>query len=170
MEPAQTVRESKLYTETEIVIQSDTDTVYRLGSATERWPEILPHYRWVKLIDEEGDRKLVEMAARRNFLIYQWPVRWWAVQTNYPDEPRIAFTHVGGVTKGMEVEWLFANTEDGVRVTITHELDLEWPVIGGFAAKYVIGPLFIHYIASKTLGRIKQLAEARSQVTVGAQS
>lgn len=159
-----------MQTETSIDIQADPMTVYQFGAQTERWPEILPHYRWVYVLDQEGNSKLVEMAARRNFLVFDWPVRWWAKQTNFPDEPRIAFTHVGGLTRGMEVEWLFTPLDDGVRVTITHDLDLQWPVIGGFAASYVIGPIFIESVAGKTLQQVKELAEGRAPVTAGAGS
>lgn len=143
-----------------IHIEADPMTVYRCAAATERWPEVLPHYRWVHLIDQEGNNKLVEMAANRNFYIANWPVRWWARQINIDDEPRIVFTHVGGVTKGMEVAWLFEPTETGVNVTIVHDLVLKWPVIGGFAANWVIGPLFVDAIAGKTLRRFKELIEA----------
>jgi ribosome-associated toxin RatA of RatAB toxin-antitoxin module len=156
-----------VHTETGIFIEADPMTVYQLGAATERWPEFLPHYRWVYLLDREGDSKLVEMAAKRNFYLANWPVRWWAAQTNFPDEPRIKFTHVGGVTKGMEVEWLFTPKENGVEVTIVHDLDLKWPVIGGIAANYVIGPVFVDAIAGKTLARVKELAEAGHRASTG---
>ncbi|TVR74227.1 MAG: hypothetical protein EA415_06200 [Sphaerobacteraceae bacterium] len=149
-----------MHTETSIHIKADPMTVYRYAAATERWPEILPHYRWVHLLDQEGNNKLVEMAANRNFYIANWPVRWWAKQTNIAEEPRVTFTHVGGITKGMEVEWLFEPTDDGVKVTIVHDLVLKWPIIGGFAATWVVGPLFVDAIAGTTLRRVKELIEA----------
>jgi ribosome-associated toxin RatA of RatAB toxin-antitoxin module len=157
-----------VHTETEIYIEADPMAVYRLGAATERWPEFLEHYRWVNLLEQEGDRKVVEMAARRDFLFLGYPVRWTAEQILYPDEPRIAFRHIGGITKGMEVEWIFTRHENGVTVAIVHELDLKWPLIGGFAANYVIGPVFIQNIAGKTLRRVKQLAESGQPVDIGA--
>jgi ribosome-associated toxin RatA of RatAB toxin-antitoxin module len=153
-----------VHTQTEIFVEADAMTVYKFAATTDRWPEILPHYRWVYVLDETGNSRLVEMAARRDFFVLQYPVRWCAVQTCYPDEPRIAFEHVRGITKGMKVEWLFAPTNDGVRVTITHQLDLKWPLIGGIAANYVIGPVFIENIAGKTLARVKQLAEAEPRL------
>jgi uncharacterized membrane protein len=142
--------------EINIHIHADPMTVYKYGSATDRWPELLPHYRWVRVLEERGNARLVDMSAYRDF----YPVRWWAVQTNYPDEPRIAFRHVRGVTVGMEVEWLFTPRDDGVTVTITHDLDLKWPLVGGLVAEWIIGPVFIDNIAGKTLRRMKQIAEA----------
>jgi ribosome-associated toxin RatA of RatAB toxin-antitoxin module len=157
-----------MHTETRIHIDASPMTVYRFAEATERWPEILPHYRWVHVLDLEGDSKLVEMAAKRDFRLFNWPVRWWAAQTCFPDEPRIAFKHVGGVTKGMEVEWLFKSKGDGVEVTIVHDLELNWPLIGGIAANWVVGPVFVDAIAGRTLRVVKELAEQHESNLNGA--
>ena len=144
-----------MQTENAIVIQADPAVIYGLAAAVERWPELLPHYRWVRVLREEGNRRLVEMAAHRDGI----PVRWWAEQERFPEVPRITFHHVRGVTTGMEVEWRFTPGPDGVRVEIQHELRLGWPLIGGLVADRIIGPLFVANIAGKTLRRIKQLAE-----------
>jgi ribosome-associated toxin RatA of RatAB toxin-antitoxin module len=139
-----------------IVMRAPVARIFALACAVERWPEILPHYRWVREVERHGERRVVEMAAHRD----GFPVRWWAEQVCEPDVPRITFRHVRGVTRGMEVEWSFTPTDDGVLVRIDHELRLGWPLIGGLVADYVIGPLFISNIAGKTLRRIKQLAES----------
>ena len=144
-----------MHAENHIFVRADAEDVYRLAAAVERWPEILPHYRWVRLLRDDGRRRLVEMAARRDRI----PVRWRAEQELFPEEPRITFRHVGGVTRGMEVEWLFSPGENGVRVAILHDLRLRWPLVGGVVADLIIGPLFIENIAGKTLHRIKELAE-----------
>ena len=64
----------------------------------------------------------------------------------------------------MEVEWAFEPRGDGVvRVSILHNLErglAGWPLVGGFVAERVVGPFFVSNIAGKTLGRIKELAEA----------
>jgi ribosome-associated toxin RatA of RatAB toxin-antitoxin module len=133
-------------------------TIYPLAAEVERWPELLPHYRWVRLLERSGNRKLVDMAASRDGI----PVSWQALQTLYPDAPRIEFRHVRGVTRGMEVAWTFQPLDGGTLVRIEHRLDLRWPLIGPWAAEHVIGPLFVEHIARKTLRRIKRLAEART--------
>ena len=144
-----------MQTENAIVIQADPAVIYGLAAAVERWPELLPHYRWVRVLREEGNRRLVEMAAHRDGI----PVRWWAEQERFPEVPRITFRHVRGITTGMEVEWRFTPGPEGVRVEIHHELRLGWPLVGGLVADRIIGPLFVANIAGKTLRRIKQLAE-----------
>lgn len=144
-----------MHTETSAIIQADVATVYQLAADVERWPQILPHYRWVRVLDDTGDRRLVEMAARRGVI----PVWWCAEQRRFPDEPRMTFRHVGGVTTGMEVEWSFVPGPDGVRAGIRHDLRLPWPVVGELVADWIIGRFFVNNIAGKTLKRIKLLAE-----------
>jgi hypothetical protein len=61
---------------TTVEIRGPLERIVQLGADVERWPAILPHYRWVILLEGGGDRKVVEMAARRGRI----PLRWRAVQ------------------------------------------------------------------------------------------
>jgi ribosome-associated toxin RatA of RatAB toxin-antitoxin module len=146
-----------MHTENAIEIRADLERIVELAADVERWPEILPHYRWVKLLEGGGDRKVVEMAARRDRI----PVRWRAIQEidRGGVTPVIRYRHIGGVTKGMVVAWTFEAHERGYRVRIAHELRLRWPVIGGLVADRIIGPYFVAAIAGKTLATIKRIAE-----------
>ena len=131
------------------------ERIFPLVADVERWPEILPHYRYVRPVpDPQGERRFA-MGARRGAI----PVRWEAVQRPLVDERRIEFVHTGGVTRGMWVAWRFASVPDGTDVSIEHRLDLGWPLVGELAARHVIGPQFIEAIAGRTLRRIRQLAE-----------
>ncbi len=40
-----------------VEMAADLDRIVALASDTERWPVILPHYRWVTLLDGGGDHK-----------------------------------------------------------------------------------------------------------------
>ena len=139
-----------------IHIRAPYERIFPLAAEIERWPERLPHYRYVRrVLSSNGERRFA-MGARRGPI----PVRWEAVQRPLPEERIIEFTHTGGVTRGMEVAWRFEPREDGWDVSIHHALELHWPVVGGFAAEKVIGPQFIDAIAGRTLRRVKALAEA----------
>ena len=132
------------------------ERIFPLAAVIERWPEILPHYRFVEpLPDLNGERRFA-MGARRGPI----PVRWEAIQRPLRAERRIEFEHTGGVTRGMWVAWRFEDDGELTQVSIEHRLELGWPVIGGFAAEQVIGPHFIDAIAGQTLRRIRDLAEA----------
>jgi uncharacterized membrane protein len=142
----------------QIQIDAPLDRIFPLAAEVEHWPERLPHYRYVHRLPTSNGERRFAMGARRGPI----PVRWEAIQRSLPDERRIEFTHTRGVTRGMQVAWRFERTEAGWQVSIEHQLDLRWPLIGGFAAEHIIGPQFIEAIARRTLHRVKVLAEARS--------
>jgi uncharacterized membrane protein len=139
-------------------IAAPVDVVYALGSQTERWPEILPHYRYVRVLQEHGDSRLVAMGAWQDV----FPIGWVAEQTNDPRTPRIAFRHVRGWTRGMDVEWIFEARAGGTRVTIEHRLRFLFPVAAEWLGKHLVSDYFVHGVAAKTLARMKQLAESRA--------
>jgi uncharacterized membrane protein len=139
-----------------IHVDAPLERIFPLAVEVERWPERLPHYRYVHRLPAENGARRFAMGARRGPI----PVRWEAVQVSLPDERRIEFTHTGGVTRGMRVAWRFEPNEGGWNVSIEHELELAWPLIGGLAARRVIGPQFVEAIARRTLSRVKELAEA----------
>lgn len=131
--------------------------IYRLASATERWPQILPHYRFVRVLRDDGAVRTVEMAARHGIV----PLHWTAEQINDPLRPHIAFHHVAGPTRGMDVEWIFTPLPaGGTRVRIVHRLAFRFPLAADFFGKHVVGDIFIHGVASRTLACMKRLAEA----------
>jgi uncharacterized membrane protein len=146
-----------MHTETAVDIQGPLPRIVALAADIEHWPRILPHYRWVTLLDGGGDRKVVEMAARRGRI----PLRWRAVQTidRSGPTPRIAYQHIWGVTRGMDVAWTFQERPAAVHVVIRHDFRLPWPLVGAAIADRVIGPHFVEYVARHTLGTIKQIVE-----------
>lgn len=143
--------------ELHLQVRAPFERVFPLVAEVERWPAILPHYRFVRRVaDPEGERRFA-MGARRGPI----PVRWEAIQRVLPDERRVEFEHTGGITKGMWVAWRFDDAAEGVLdVSIEHRLELGWPLIGRFAAERIIGPQFIEAIAGRTMRRIRQLAES----------
>lgn len=153
----------------ERVIHAPARVCFQVAADVERWPEILPHYRWVRFhqrLPRGGG--LVEMAAWRPFL---GPVRyptWWVSRMEVdPQRPLVSYRHVDGITRRMDVSWEFHTLpvppEDGfarTRVRITHVwAGPPWPAIGRLAARLVIGPLFISAIASRTLAGVAAEAE-----------
>lgn len=137
------------------VIRAPIERIFPLAVDVERWPRILPHYRYVRRLPSADGVRRYAMGARRGPI----PVRWEAIQRPLPAERRIEFVHTGGVTRGMRVAWRFEAVEGGTDVSIEHALDLGWPLIGELAARHVIGPQFIEAIARRTLRRVRQLAE-----------
>ena len=153
----------------EKVVRSSPETMFRLARDVESWPQHLPHYRYVRFRERRLDGGgTVEMSANRPFplpftsLQVNWPTLWLS-EMSVDDIARvIRFRHIAGITRGMDVEWTFAATASGTHVRILHVWDGPGiPLIGRPAAVYVIGPIFVHGIASRTLAGLAQSAETR---------
>jgi len=148
-----------------VVVRGRYARIFELAANVENWGRILPHYRYVRVLRRDGNRKLVRMSAWRDFI----PVTWSAVETVYPGtelEPgRITFHHVKGMVKGMDVEWSFRVREETGEVLVTILHDLEDPplpvrLLGDRLLEMVVGRGFIGNIAGKTLRRVKMIAES----------
>jgi ribosome-associated toxin RatA of RatAB toxin-antitoxin module len=145
-----------MHTDTTIHIEAPLEPIFRLAAEIEHWPERLPHYRRVTVLETDGQRRRVEMAARRGLI----PVKWQAVQEVMDDGPYITYLHVRGPTTGMEVVWSFEPEGEGHLVRIVHDLTMRWPLIGGPVADLIVGPHFVDPIAGLTLRTVKRLAES----------
>ncbi|HUQ46567.1 MAG TPA: SRPBCC family protein [Gemmatimonadaceae bacterium] len=139
--------------------------IFALAAEVERWPALLPHYRHVRYLERRADGGgIVDMSAYRPFGLLHWPT-WWrsSMRVRHPGgtaSPTVRFTHVGGVTRGMEVEWSFHEAGGATHVRIVHVWDgPDIPMLGAAAATLVIGPVFVHGIASRTLDGLARAAE-----------
>ncbi len=139
-----------------VTIAAPARAIYALAAATERWPQILPHYRYVRVLSGDDRLRVVAMGASRDGI----PISWTAEQRNDPEEPSIAFRHVRGWTRGMDVTWRFVEAGALTRVTIEHHLEFAFPIAADWLGKHVVGGFFVEAVAGKTLARIKVLAEA----------
>ena len=161
-------------TSNRIEIQSTFEPLFNRAADIARWPQFLPHYRYVRIeqssevqgptsnvINEKPwtDSYIVaEMAARH----YGVPLWWRTIQIPLPQERRIVFKHIGGITKGMDVQWVFTpcdSNENKWRVEIHHQFAPAWPVPGLWFADHVIGNGFVKQVAAKTLQRLKETVE-----------
>jgi uncharacterized membrane protein len=146
--------------EDRLFMRAPVARVFQAAANVERWPELLSHYRWVRMLERRGDGGIVEMAAWRSFGPLRYPT-WW-VSEMWVDATRAAvrYRHVRGITAGMDVEWRLEPAFEGTDVTIVHEWSGPgWPLISRPAAEWVIGPVFVHGIASRTLAGIRREVE-----------
>lgn len=149
----------------ERVVRAPLARIFSLAAEVERWPALLPHYRFVRFLERRRDGGgVVDMSAYRPFGVLRWPT-WWRsrMRVDAPSSaarPAVRFTHVGGVTRGMEVEWTFEAMSNDTLVRIVHVWDgPPVPVVGTLAATALIGPVFVHGIASRTLAGLAAVAE-----------
>jgi hypothetical protein len=147
------------------IVRAPPHVMCDVAAEVERWPDHLPHYRYVRFRARQEGGGIVEMSANRPFGLFNWPT-WWVslmeVQQRPDGTPAIRFRHIEGITTGMEVEWSFAHVTAGTRVTVLHLWNgPRLPVVGSVAARAVIGPVFVHGIASRTLAGLALAAERR---------
>jgi ribosome-associated toxin RatA of RatAB toxin-antitoxin module len=145
-----------------MIVRAAAGPMFEAAADVERWPERLPHYRWVRFNERRADGGVVEMAAVRPFGPLAWPV-WWESEM-WIDAARheVRYLHVRGITKGMDVVWsVVSRGAKETEVTIVHTWDgPPWPLIRVPAAEWVIGPVFVHGIASRTLAGLARAIEA----------
>lgn len=145
----------------ERIVRAPWRRMFDLARNVEEWPGHLPHYRYVRFREKASDGGgLVEMSAYRPFGPFGWPT-WWLSEMSVDDgAPSVRFRHTEGVTSGMDVEWTFRTVQEGTLVRILHVWDgPPLPFIGIPIATMVIGPVFIHGIASRTLAGLAAAAE-----------
>ena len=136
-------------------IAAPFDAVFALARDVEGWPALLRDYGWCRILDRAPGRVTFSMGG----WIRGWPARWTAVQEPEPAQRRIIFRHIKGITTGMNVEWRFEPDGDAVEVALVHDLVMRWPLVGRLIGDWIVGPIFVDYIARKTLAAVKTRAE-----------
>jgi len=141
-----------------IDVRGDGARLYALAAAVPHWADFLPHYRYVRVLRANGPQRTVAMSARRGWM----PISWKSILELIPEERRVIFQHVGGMARGMYVEWRIESRADGsVRATITHDLSrLTNPIVAWPLGRYILTHHFIDPVASRTLDCMKHLIES----------
>src|SRR6266571_4148554 len=137
-----------------IIMKAPRMSIFETAANLELWPEILPHYRYIRYLERSPNRNIVLMAAMRSGI----PISWTSEQIIDRDRLEIRFHHLKAFTKGMHVVWTFRDAPGGVLVEIKHDLAFRVNLLAPITEK-IIGDFFIHHIASKTLRCMKSYVE-----------
>jgi ribosome-associated toxin RatA of RatAB toxin-antitoxin module len=151
-----------MHTTIGIEIEAPAQRVFELARDIERWPQLLPHYHKVSVRSRQASRIEARMVAIRHFGPIPFPVTWRAEQWAEGDDPedlRLRFQHVWGVTRGMRVTWHIRPTSRGADVTIEHDFRRGIPLIGRRLLPAFVDRFFTRPIAGRTLATFKRLAE-----------
>jgi ribosome-associated toxin RatA of RatAB toxin-antitoxin module len=141
-----------------IIMRAPRMRIFETAANLELWPKILPHYRYIRYLERAPRRNVVIMAARRGPI----PISWTSEEVIDPDRFEVRFHHLKAFTKGMDVIWTFQDTPEGVRVEIVHDLQFRIPLLAPLA-EMIIGKLFIHPVATKTLRCMKAHLESTTR-------
>ena len=145
-----------MHSTNQILIRAPRERIFAMTTDLARWPEFLPHYRYVRFLEKHPIYDIIEMAASRDGI----PISWTSELRILPAKMEMHFLHLRKWTKGMAVVWTYTDTPDGVLVEISHDMKFRFPPLAPLAEP-LIGN-FIHNIASKTLARFKQLLESEA--------
>jgi hypothetical protein len=150
----------------EHLVHAPPDVCFQVAADVERWPDILPHYRWVRFREKQSfGAGVVEMAAWRLFPAgLKYPTWWVSEMRSASTEPAVYYQHVDGITRGMEVKWELNRHGKNTFIRLYHTWNgPAWPLISGLAAERVILPHFVSAIAQRTLAGVAHAAELRAQ-------
>jgi len=154
-----------VHTGNSIIIQAPKEKIFETAANLELWPKILPHYRYIRYLERNGDRNLVVMAATRAGL----PIAWTSEQIIDRERCEVRFHHLKAWTKGMRVVWTFKETPAGTVVEIIHELRFRIPLLAPIVEP-IISRGFIHPVASRTLRWMKMHLESHATPTPQSQT
>lgn len=141
----------------EALIRAAPEAIFALAADVAAWPRLHRAYRWCRVLEQSERSTVFEMSGR----IRGWPAHWVARQDRYPADGRIVFSHLRGITRGMVVEWRLQPVAEGTRVSIRHDLIMPWPLIGRLVSDLIVGPIFIDWIARRTLQGVQRALETR---------
>ncbi len=146
-----------MYKSNSIIMRAPKISIFETAANLDLWPEILPHYRYIRFLERSPNRNVVVMAARRSGI----PISWTSEQIIDRERLEVRFHHLKAFTKGMRVIWTFQDAPGGVLVEIEHDLAFRVNFMPSIADK-IIGDFFIHHIANKTLRDMKAYVEAKA--------
>ena len=150
----------------EQLVHAPADLCFNIAADVERWPAILPHYRWVRFHEKQSfAHGVVEMSAWRMFPAGLRYPTWWVSEMRADEQKRIVYyQHIAGITRGMAVQWQLSARGADTFIRLVHTWDgPAWPLIRNVAANLVIGPHFVSAIAQRTLAGVARAAEQRAQ-------
>jgi ribosome-associated toxin RatA of RatAB toxin-antitoxin module len=135
-------------------MNASRERVFAAVSDLARWPELLPHYRYIQTLGAGEKGSIVQMSATRSGIPISWISEYWTD----PRALELHFLHLRKWTKGMKVVWTLTPTRDGTRVEIVHDLRFRIPILA-WLAEPIIGGFFIDHIARLTLATFKRHVE-----------
>lgn len=144
-----------VHTANSVHILAPREKIFARVSDLSKWPELLPHYRFINFLGRDQGKDIVHMGAVRPPGI---PISWVSAYEADAQRLELRFEHLRAWTKGMRVSWTLNPTRDGTRVEITHNLRFRIPMLG-WLVEPIVGRFFIENIANRTLRTFKEIIE-----------
>jgi ribosome-associated toxin RatA of RatAB toxin-antitoxin module len=144
-----------IHLEHTIVIKSNIEKVYTIAEQIENFPEFMPHVKTSNIIRKQGNKREVEMTAVVNGIKSHW-----ISASTTEKNKKITYKQVKGVCKVMGGEWRFNKVPEGTTITLIHNFDVGFSIVGKLIGGIIIKKWVDKY-SQLTLGAIKEKAERR---------
>ena len=144
-----------MHDEHRMAVRGSIADVLAVVARVERWPLLFRHYRRGRVMGRYGEGTIFQIAVWHGFI----PIQWTSEQMVFPDEGRIVHRHLRGITTGLRTEWRLVQQDEQVHITVSHDWQHGWPVIGPPIAS-VIGALVVRPITERTLDQVRHQVES----------
>ncbi|MEW6606211.1 MAG: SRPBCC family protein [bacterium] len=145
-----------IQTKNTIIINKDIDKVFEIATDFERYPEFIPTYKKVKIIEKNADNIIIErsgMAGGKEIT--------WRSLVKLEKNKSITAEQLAGPIPGMKIEWLFEEVGNTTKITLIHNFEYKKiPLIGPIIGKFIVAKI-VYKMADDTLKAIKNRVEAR---------
>jgi len=136
--------------ENTVVINAPREEVFSLACDFESWPEFMPSYKEVKIVQRSEDRMVIERKGE----VRGKPV-FWKSEVRLEPPNMIKARQVEGPIPDMEAEWFFEALNGETKIVLIHSFEhKKVPLIG--AKIPLIGEIIARLIAAKVVRRMAQ--------------
>ncbi|MFH0775444.1 MAG: SRPBCC family protein [bacterium] len=137
--------------ENTIYIKAKRDMVFSVVSDFEAWPQFIPTYKEVKVIERKGNKMVIE----RKGSVGGREVLWKSEAELFPPD-LIKSRQIVGPIPDMEIEWLFEDLGEETRIRLIHSFHYKKPPLIGWVIGRLIVKRVVSAMAQKTLEAIKK--------------
>lgn len=138
------------YVESSIVIKGKKKDIYQLAKDMEKYPEYMPDVESVEVIQNDGDATVTDWVTS----VEGTPICW-KERDQFDDENmRISYRLIEGDLDKFEGEWIFTETNDGTRVTLTVDFDFGMPTLAE-----LLGPILEEKVKENSKMMLRAMKE-----------
>lgn len=137
-----------------ILIEKDLAEVFKVAADFESYPEFIPTYKSVQILERQGDELLIERVGLAGGREVKWRSR-----VVIKENKSIKAVQLEGPLAGMEIEWSFEEAAQGTLVLLTHNFEYrKIPLIGSLIGRLIVKRI-VSRMADDTLKAIKKRVE-----------
>ncbi|MBI4778362.1 SRPBCC family protein [Candidatus Desantisbacteria bacterium] len=138
----------------EIIVDAAVSIVFNIAADMEKYPEFIPTYKKVRIVQQDGQRMIIERVGLVGKKEVMWKSEVWLEA-----EKTISAVQLEGPLQGMMVKWQFEKRDGRTRILLVHDFEYKKiPLIGNLIAKFIIAQI-VSRMADETLVGIRRRVE-----------